>query len=110
MSGCRTWIRAAARGWLKLERAHELDSRAGGRAPRDETSAGRRSSYLLIHMYTIIIESALFVALLAAVGALVRLALLHFTPLGTRLQQDGNRRRMERAAEHTCPVHGPHAE
>jgi hypothetical protein len=61
-------------------------------------------------MYTIIIESALFVALLAAVGALVRLALLHFTPLGTRLQQDGNRRRMERAAEHTCPVHGPHAE
>jgi hypothetical protein len=61
-------------------------------------------------MYTIIVESALFVALLAAVGALVRLALEHFTPLGMRQVQDGNRIRMEKAAELRCPVHGPHAE
>ena len=61
-------------------------------------------------MYTIIVESALFVALLAAVGALTRMALRHFTPLGMRQVQDGNRRRMEKDAELRCPVHGPHAE
>jgi len=61
-------------------------------------------------MYTIIVESALFVALVAAVGALLHLALRHFTPLGTRHVQNGNRRRMEQEAERRCPVHGPHAE
>ena len=61
-------------------------------------------------MYIILIESALFVALLAAVGALIRYALLHCTPVGLRRRQDGNRRRLERDAELRCPVHGPHAE
>lgn len=61
-------------------------------------------------MYLILIESALFVALLAAVGALVRFALHQYTPLGLRRRQDGNRRRLERAADLTCPVHGPQAE
>lgn len=61
-------------------------------------------------MYLIIIESVLFVALLAAIGALVRFALHHYTPLGMRRRQDGNRRRLEQAAEQRCPVHGPVAE
>jgi hypothetical protein len=61
-------------------------------------------------MNAIIIEGVLFVALLATVAALLRYLLLYFTPAGVRLRQTRNRRQIERAVEHRCPVHGPHRE
>ena len=61
-------------------------------------------------MLVIILESVLFVALVAAVVALFRLLVLHFTPVGLRLRQLDNRKRIEREAELTCSVHGPHDE
>jgi hypothetical protein len=60
-------------------------------------------------MTEIIIEGVLFVALLAAVGTLLYLVLLYFTPAGTRLRQARNRKRIDRAAELVCPIHGPRA-
>jgi hypothetical protein len=56
-------------------------------------------------MNAIILESVLFFALLAVVGALVVYAVRH-TPLGTRFTQTANRKRIEQLAELTCPVHG----
>jgi hypothetical protein len=61
-------------------------------------------------MAVIIIESVLFVALLAAVGALFFLVVIYFTPVGLRLRQNQNRKRVVRAAELSCPVHGVHDE
>ena len=61
-------------------------------------------------MAVIIIESVLFVALVAAIAALFFFVVLHFTPVGLRLRQTENRKRVERAAELTCPVHGFHDE
>lgn len=52
-----------------------------------------------------LLESALFIALLAVAGALL-LSALGVTPIGTRFRQIANRRRLDRAAELTCPVHG----
>ena len=60
-------------------------------------------------MTTIIIEGVLFVALVAAVGTLFYLLLLYLTPVGVRLRQQQNRRRIDRAAELVCPIHGPRA-
>jgi hypothetical protein len=60
-------------------------------------------------MTEIIIEGVLFVALIAAVGTLFYLVLLYFTPAGIRLRQARNRRRIDRAAELVCPIHGPRA-
>lgn len=57
-------------------------------------------------MGPIIIEGALFVALIAAVGALLLALLLHYTPLGVALQQRRNRRLLEREAARNCPRHG----
>jgi hypothetical protein len=51
------------------------------------------------------IESALFIALLAVVGALLFSA-LGFTPIGKRLRQTANRKRIDKQADLTCPVHG----
>jgi hypothetical protein len=51
------------------------------------------------------LESALFIALLVVVGALL-VSALGWTPVGKRLRQTANRRRIEREAELTCPVHG----
>jgi len=61
-------------------------------------------------MQEILIEGVLFVALVATVATLLSLVVLHFTPLGVRLRQTRNRRQIERAAEQSCPVHGPHDE
>jgi hypothetical protein len=61
-------------------------------------------------MLAIITEGVLFVALIATMAALLLFALLWFTPLGIRLRQTRNRKRIERAAELVCPVHGAHAE
>jgi hypothetical protein len=58
-------------------------------------------------MTEIIIEGFLFVVLLATVGALFYLVLMHFTPVGVRFRQRQNRVRLDRAAELVCPIHGP---
>ena len=57
-------------------------------------------------MTEIIIEGVLFVALLATVGTLLYLVLMYFTPVGERLRQTQNRRRIDNAAELVCPIHG----
>lgn len=61
-------------------------------------------------MFPIILESVLFVALIAAVAALLLYVILALTPLGLWLRQTRNRQRMLRDADRVCPVHGPHAE
>jgi hypothetical protein len=58
-------------------------------------------------MLAIIVESALFVALLAALGALFFMLLTHYTPIGVRLRQIRNRRAIEQLAARNCPRHGP---
>jgi hypothetical protein len=57
-------------------------------------------------MGVIIVEGVLFVALLAAGGALLYWVLMTFTPAGVRLRQVQNRKRLDRAAELECPIHG----
>jgi hypothetical protein len=61
------------------------------------------------HMMTIILEGVLFAALVAAVGTLFYMVLMYATPLGTRVRQTRNRRRLDHAADLTCPIHGPHS-
>ena len=60
-------------------------------------------------MVEIVVEGVLFIALVATVVLLAVYAVFAFTPLGLRLRQARNRILIERAAERTCPVHGPHA-
>jgi hypothetical protein len=60
-------------------------------------------------MTEIILEGVLFVALIATVGALFYYVLIYFTPVGVRVRQTRNRRRIDRAAELVCPIHGPRA-
>jgi hypothetical protein len=57
-------------------------------------------------MGAIIIEGVLFVALIAAGGALFCWLLITFTPVGVRLRQTHNRKRIERMAALVCPIHG----
>lgn len=61
-------------------------------------------------MAVIIAEGVLFVALIAAGGALLYWAIMYFTPAGTRWRQTRNRKRIERAATLTCAIHGPRTE
>lgn len=58
-------------------------------------------------MRLIILEGVLFAVLIAAGGALAYYGLLYFTPVGLRLRQQWNRKRIERAADLACPIHGP---
>lgn len=58
-------------------------------------------------MNAIILEGVLFAALVAAVGTLFYLILVYLTPVGVRLRQARNRRRIDRAAALVCPIHGP---
>ncbi|HEX2780779.1 MAG TPA: hypothetical protein VHM30_14855 [Gemmatimonadaceae bacterium] len=60
-------------------------------------------------MLAILIEGTLFVAGLAALGALLSYLVFKHTPVGVRLRQAENRKRIERAAELRCPIHGDHA-
>jgi len=60
-------------------------------------------------MTEILIEGVLFVALIATVGVLFYYLVLYFTPVGVRVRQARNRRRIDRAAELVCPIHGPRA-
>ena len=57
-------------------------------------------------MLVILIEGLLFVAGIAMVGALALYAVREFTPIGVRMRQTENRKRLERAAELRCPIHG----
>jgi hypothetical protein len=61
-------------------------------------------------MVAILIEGVLFVALIATAAALLYIVIVWFTPTGVRLRQRSNRRRIERAVESVCSVHGPRAE
>ena len=61
-------------------------------------------------MIAIIIEGVLFVAFLATGVTLLCLVVWYFTPVGVRLRQTQNRRRIDRAAELVCPIHGPRAQ
>jgi hypothetical protein len=61
-------------------------------------------------MSVIIVEGVLFVALLGTGAALLYFVLVQFTPIGIRLRQMQNRRQIDRAAELTCPIHGPRNE
>ena len=61
-------------------------------------------------MAGILIEGALFIALVAVAAALVAYAGWTLTPLGRWAQQRANRRRVERLAVLTCPIHGYHPE
>ena len=59
-------------------------------------------------MFAILMEGILFVAAIAAVGALLSYFVLDHTSLGTRIKQAGNRRRIENVAQLRCPIHGDH--
>ena len=61
-------------------------------------------------MRVIIMDGVLFVALLAAGGALLYLLLMMFSPMGTRIRQIANRKRLDRMAGMDCPIHGPSTE
>ena len=58
-------------------------------------------------MPEIILEGVLFVVLIATVGTLCYFLIMTFTPVGVRLRQTRNRRRLDNAAELVCPIHGP---
>jgi hypothetical protein len=61
-------------------------------------------------MLAILAEGGLFVAAIAAFAGLFFIALKRYTPLGLRLQQRENRKRIEREAESVCAIHGRHEE
>jgi len=61
-------------------------------------------------MGAIIVEGVLFVALIAAGGALLYWVILYLTPAGVRMRQTQNRRRIEQTAELVCAIHGRHTE
>lgn len=61
-------------------------------------------------MIAILFESGLFVAALAAAVALIVVVFLRLTPLGRRLRQRANRRRIEQEVALSCPLHGPQRE
>ena len=52
----------------------------------------------------------MFVALLATAGALVLWGVWHATPLGRVTRRLQDRRRLLRAADLNCPIHGMQAE
>ncbi len=58
-------------------------------------------------MLAIILEGVLFVAVLASGAALLYVLILYRTPLGLRIRQHENRKRLDRAAAQACPIHGP---
>jgi hypothetical protein len=61
-------------------------------------------------MMAILTESVLFVAAIAAGAVLLFVVLKEYTPLGVRLRQMENRKRIMREAESVCPVHGAHTQ
>ena len=61
-------------------------------------------------MRVIIVEGVLFVALIAAGGALLYWLIIYFTSAGVRFRQTKNRKRIENAADTRCAIHGHHTE
>ena len=61
-------------------------------------------------MLAILLEGALFIALVAVAAALVAYGVIELTPVGRWARQRANRRRVERLAALTCPIHGYHPE
>ena len=61
-------------------------------------------------MRVIIVEGVLFVALIAAGGALLYWLIIYFTSAGVRFRQTRNRKRIEDAADLRCAKHGRHTE
>ena len=61
-------------------------------------------------MGAIIVEGVLFVALIAAGGALLYWLIIYFTPAGVRIRQTQNRKRIDQAAELVCAIHGRRTE
>jgi len=61
-------------------------------------------------MTAIVIEGVLFVALLGVVVGLVVFVVRHYTAAGRAIEQTRNRKRIERAVNLTCAVHGAHDE
>jgi len=61
-------------------------------------------------MTVILIEVALFLALLGVAGTLVVYVIRHHTGAGRALQQTSNRRQIDRAVSLTCASHGAHEE
>jgi hypothetical protein len=61
-------------------------------------------------MNAIIIESVMFLALLAVAVTLVVFVVRHYTASGRALEQLRNRKAIDRAASLTCALHGPHEE
>lgn len=59
-------------------------------------------------MVAILLEDLLFLTLLGAAFFLVYTLLVRLTPLGRRLAQSRNRRRIDRAAGLYCALHGAH--
>lgn len=57
-------------------------------------------------MLAILMEGVLFVALLVASGALLFFVVTTYTPLGRRWREVSNRKRIERAGENYCSIHG----
>lgn len=60
-------------------------------------------------MIPILLESALFVALIVTAGALLLYLIYHFTPVGVWIRQGQNRRRIDATVVLECPRHGAHA-
>jgi hypothetical protein len=60
-------------------------------------------------MFAILLEGVLFVAGIAAMVTLLSYFVVNHTSLGLRLRQHDNRKRIERAAELRCPIHGEHS-
>ena len=61
-------------------------------------------------MGAIIVEGVLFVVLITTGVALFVWLFLTVTPIGVRLRQAQNRKRIAREAELVCPIHGRRAE
>jgi hypothetical protein len=83
---------------------------AGGASVRYISGRPRDTAPTVEDMGGIILEGVLFVALLATVATLLFYALVRWTPLGLRLRQDANRRKIEQTLELDCPIHGPQRE
>jgi hypothetical protein len=61
-------------------------------------------------MNAIIVEGALFVALVCVAVALVVFVVRYYTAAGRAIEQTRNRKEIDRAVDLTCALHGKHDE
>ena len=95
-----------ARAYLiALHRDTDISGPPATPSHRILTLLAERTVLFSNYMNAIMLESALFIALLAVVGALFVTA-LGITPFGRRIRQTANRKRIDRQADLTCPIHG----